>query len=567
MALRESLGGIRQLLEPPAMYRRSIASILSAALLVQVLALVSPLLSQMIVDHAAGLAIHGDAFYIVFGYGLVLMTAAIAECIRSLWVNAVLARLEADAHPQAYSVVFGSFSRDALQLNTSEVISRFQSLRTAHQGVGNILVEGVVDSLYVVTILAALVVYDSLIASAAASAVMIYFAARLLVGRRLTKVTREIAQADASQVAYLKDEVDAHQSVRLFDAHLGRRADWNDLVTRRLRKEAERARTTALLRCIQQFSIGAISVITIAVGAHRVGIGELPLGAMFALIGLTYAMFTRMTVLTERLSSLDVLNVHWRRFRELAHRPSQPRRALVRLCDPDAGWQPGLHIHDLRVAFAGRTVLDLKPVVFPRGKLTVIVGRSGEGKTTLVRAITGLVPCESLEMSCVAQAADTDTSLDSVWNEREWSRHCAACFQGDALFEGIPIAQNIACYDAALDMERVERAARSACIEADIVRLLGGYHAPTAVQKLSEGQAQRLLVARALYRAPLVLLLDEATSALDEHTESAIIENVKGLGVTVIAVAHRPQWIRAADAVLRLSNGSLRFVSPKEDTA
>lgn len=565
MELREGISGIRQFLSPSTTYQRPVLAVFSAVLLVQIFALISPLLSQLIVDHAAGIAGYGESTYIVLGYGLVVMTAALAELVRGLWVNAILARLEADAHPRAYSAVFGGFTRNALQLNTSEVISRFQSLRTTHQVAGNILIEGVVDALYVVTILAALVIYDSVIALVALLSVAAYFVARMLMGKRLVKTTREIAQAEAAQVAYLRDEVEAHQSVRFFGAHGGRLSTWDALVVRRLEKEVVRARATAYLRCIQQLSIGTISVITIAVGAHRVGAGELTLGAMFALVGLTFAMSTRVTLLTERLSSLDVLGVHWRRFRELAHERTRPPSDFIRLRAPAIGEASGVLINRLRVDFEDHHVLNLNSVVFPIGKLAVIIGRSGEGKTTLVRAIAGLITATEMDMAYVASDFSSNSGRDLCLNELQWSNHCSACFQGDSLFDGVSIAQNIACYDKVLDLARVEDAARFACIDADIRHEFGGYQALVFRQRLSEGQVQRLMLARALYRRPRVLLLDEVTSALDERTERDIISAVKNSGATVIAVAHRKQWIDAADEVHELSAGQLRLVRKQED--
>jgi ATP-binding cassette subfamily B protein RaxB len=388
---------------------------------------------------------------------------------------------------------------------------------------------------------------------------------RLLVGRHLSRTTREIAQTDAAQVNYLKDEADAHQSVRFFNAHEGRLGGWTTLVGRRVQKEAARARTTAYLRCIQQFSVGAISVITIAVGVTRVSAGELSLGAMFALVGLTFAMFSRVTMLTERLSSFDLLGVHWRRFRELAHsdQPTPAGFVAVRPGTPTKG--SGVYLNRLKVDLGGRTILNLEPVACAVGKLTVVTGRSGEGKTTLIRALAGIVPTVTADVELVFDWP-SDAVRHGVLSVREWSSQCSACFQGDALFENVSIAQNIACYDPIVDAVRVAFAARLACIATEIETVLGGYDGPVVARIMSQGQAQRLLLARALYRTPKVLLLDEATSALDEAMERQVIENVMKTGCTVIAVAHRKQWIRAAHQVYDLSNGMLHSVHPTPES-
>jgi ATP-binding cassette subfamily B protein RaxB len=121
------------------------------------------------------------------------------------------------------------------------------------------------------------------------------------------------------------------------------------------------------------------------------------------------------------------------------------------------------------------------------------------------------------------------------------------------------IAENIAFFDAPLDFDRVQEAARQACIDADILALPMRYNTliTDARANLSSGQIQRLLLARALYRQPQVLFLDEATSHLDKGTEESILSVVKQLPMTRIVVAHRRETISTCDHVLALEDGVL----------
>jgi ATP-binding cassette subfamily B protein RaxB len=125
--------------------------------------------------------------------------------------------------------------------------------------------------------------------------------------------------------------------------------------------------------------------------------------------------------------------------------------------------------------------------------------------------------------------------------------------QHDRLFQG-SVADNISCFEAEPDIGRIREAACLACIWRDLQELPMSVHTPVADGGigLSGGQVQRVLLARALYRHPRVLFLDEATSHLDRATEQTVLDNLRGLKMTIVSVAHRENALARGGRTIRL---------------
>lgn len=206
-------------------------------------------------------------------------------------------------------------------------------------------------------------------------------------------------------------------------------------------------------------------------------------------------------------------------------------------------------------------VLDEICLTLRAGETTAIAGPSGCGKTTLAKLLLGIYPptCGSIMIG--------GTPLAQL-PLRRWREACGLVMQDGYLFTDT-IAGNIGLSGGTPDLERVQDAARLACIDEFIATLPLGYQTMIGPDGhgLSQGQKQRILIARALYRNPDYLLLDEATNALDAVTEAALIANLRTRmgGKTVIIVAHRLSSLRHADNIVVLDGGRIvEFGSPEE---
>lgn len=195
------------------------------------------------------------------------------------------------------------------------------------------------------------------------------------------------------------------------------------------------------------------------------------------------------------------------------------------------------------------------------GKTTAIVGASGSGKTTLIKLLLGFY--EPLNGSI--QVGNIDLNK---YNLSWWRSQCGVVMQEGYLFSDT-FAKNIAISDEEPDIERVRHAARIANIADYIEELPLSYNTIIGPdgQSISQGQRQRILIARVVYKDPMFIFLDEATNTLDTSNERVITENLSNFykGKTVVIVAHRLSTVRNADQIVVLDEGEIAEIGTHDE--
>jgi ATP-binding cassette subfamily B protein len=314
------------------------------------------------------------------------------------------------------------------------------------------------------------------------------------------------------------------------------------------------------LSIIQYQSAGATfinevtNVLITIVAATAVLKGELTLGMMLAVqfiigqlnIPVSQLLgFVRMS--QDAKMSLDRLSeIH-----DFDEEEKDPENKVCKLPD-----NKSIYINNLSFQYEGpRSPYALKDIdlFIEQNRVTALVGASGSGKTTLLKIILGFYAPVSGEI----QVGDTRLSNLSL---RSWRSRTGAVMQDGYLFPGT-IAFNIAPGSEDIDIARLTNAAETANIRNFIESLPSGYNTKIGANGLglSEGQKQRLLIARVVYKNPDVVIFDEATNALDANNEKAIVGNLSGFfsGKTVIIAAHRLSTVRNADHIVVLDAGRI----------
>ncbi len=209
----------------------------------------------------------------------------------------------------------------------------------------------------------------------------------------------------------------------------------------------------------------------------------------------------------------------------------------------------------------GEMVLKNVSLTVPQNKITAIVGTSGSGKTTIIKLLLGFYEVNKGTISV------GDNQLKN-YSQKWWRNQTGAVMQDGFIFNDT-IAKNIAVGDDIIDKERLLQAVKTANIREFIECLPLSYNTKIGSEGngLSQGQKQRILIARAVYKNPQYLFFDEATNALDANNEKIIMDNLNRFfeGRTVVVVAHRLSTVQNADQIVVIEKGEISEIGTHEE--
>lgn len=294
------------------------------------------------------------------------------------------------------------------------------------------------------------------------------------------------------------------------------------------------------------------NVIIVIVSATSVIHNEMTLGMMLAVQYIIGQLNSPVEQLMLFIYSLQDVRISVERINEI-HRLDD-ENGKHGLCKSLSGLESGISIKNVRFKYdphAFVNVLDDININIPLGKMTAIVGASGSGKTTLIRlmlgyynTLNGIIEIGNVDINC----------LDKQW----WRHQCGVVMQDGVIFSD-SIARNIAVDDERIDSKRLYKAAEIACIKEFVLALPLKFNTMIGHDGmgLSQGQKQRILIARAVYKNPSFIFFDEATNSLDANNEKKIVENLSQFyeGKTVVVVAHRLSTVLNASQIIVLDHG------------
>ena len=343
------------------------------------------------------------------------------------------------------------------------------------------------------------------------------------------------------------------QEIKLQDCEQRRRWEWEDTQADLFNVQMKTLKIQQTQEAGSIFINEAKNIIITVFAATSVINGQMTLGAMLAIQYIIGQLNYPIEQLMSFIYSLQDVKISLERISEVHHGKNEETKETQ--LDSFTSTKT-IEINNIDFKYDHHSIENtLEDVSFniPEGKVTAIVGASGSGKTTLIKLMLGYYKVLSGKISIAGRDINE-------YNLKWWRRHCGVVMQDGVIFSE-SIARNIAIDDGEIDVERLEEAAKIANIHNYIIGLPLKYN--TIIGRdgvgLSQGQKQRILIARAVYRHPDFIFFDEATNALDAKNEREIVENLDEFftGRTVIVVAHRLSTVKNADQIIVIDKGRI----------
>ncbi len=380
---------------------------------------------------------------------------------------------------------------------------------------------------------------------------------------------RKRRELDFKQFVQLADNqskliqlINGMQEIKLNNYERQKRWEWERIQARLFKVNVSNLSLQQYQQAGSVFINETKNIVITVLAATAVVHGSMTLGMMLAVQYIIGQMNSPLDQMIEFMQVSQDAKISLERLSEIHNHKDEDEDQEGKLsCLPVSA---DLQITDLIFQYEGPhspKVLNNINLVIPQGKVTAIVGTSGSGKTTLVKLLLGFYP----PVSGTIKVGGADLS---DFQQHWWRAKCGAVMQDGFIFSDT-IASNITVGVEEPDLERLAYAVRMANIQEFIETLPLNYNTKIGAEGvgLSQGQKQRILIARAIYKNPEFIFFDEATNALDANNEKVILENLDEFfaGKTVVVVAHRLSTVKNAHQIIVIEKGCIVEIGNHEE--
>lgn len=533
-------------------HKKLIVQLVLGLLLGTVFQLIFPFLTQSLVDVGIDTKNLNFIYLVLAGQLMLFFSQTIVRFIQSWILLHISVRINvgliADFLFKLMKLPLGFFDSK----HTGDLLQRIGDHRRIESFLTQSALSVVLSSMSLVVFSVVLAVYSIPIFLIFLSSAIFYVLWIFLFLKKRKEVDYRAFQQMADNQDSLIEIIMGMPEIKLQGSQLKRRWKWATIQAKLFRTQMKK------LAISQYQDAGALGInqfkdiMITFVAAKSVLDGQMTLGMMLAIQYIIGQLNTPLQQMVGFIRSAQDARISLERLSEI-HGAISEENVDEQKIDviPDGD----IHLENIsfRYTAISDNVLKDVSIVIPKGKTTAIVGTSGSGKTTLIKLLLGFYQPTN------GQIFIGNQPLPSIY-KKLWRQQCGVVMQEGYIFSDT-IAANIAESDDQINFSKVIAASTTANIMDFIQGLPLGFN--TAIGSkgngISQGQKQRLLIARAVYKNPEFIFFDEATNALDANNESIIMNNLNSFleNKTAIVVAHRLSTVKHADQIIVLQDGKV----------
>ncbi len=554
------LFGLRWFLPTLWRYRKPLGHVLAASLFVQIFALTTPLIFQVIVDKVLTHRGYETLFVMIAGLVVVSLFDVVLQYLRAYALSHTTNRIDVELGQRLFAHLLRLPMSYFETRSAGQTVARVRELETIRAFLTGQGLFSAIDLVFTVVFIAVMFAYSVPLTLIALIALPVYILIGFTVRPPLRDLINEKFNRGAASQQFLVETIVGVGTIKSAAVEPIMRAQWEE----KLAAYVKTSFSATMLGTGGQLGIQYVSKLTTAAillfGAKAVIDGELSVGALVAFNMIASQAVQPILRLSQIWQDFQQVQISIERLGDILNAPPEPAPTM-RLAPPTPRGAIEFRNVSFRYRPGSADVLRNVSLKIAPGETIGVVGPSGSGKSTLTKLVQRLyLPTEG---QVFLDGADL-SQVDPAWLRS----HIGVVLQENLLFNRT-IHENIAFAEPAMPRAKVIEIAGLAGADEFIDKLPEGYD--TMVEErganLSGGQRQRIAIARALATNPRILILDEATSALDYESERIIQRNMRRIvkDRTVIIVAHRLAAVRACDRIVGMADGRIVEIGSHEE--
>ena len=543
-------------------YRKYFGQIVLGLLVGSLLQLILPFLTQSIVDVGIKNQNIGFIWLILLGQLMLTISRTAIDFIRR-WL---LLHISLRINISLVSDFFIKLLKLPMSFFDTKLMGDLMQRMGDHSRVNSFLTQqtlSIVFSLFTFVVFSiVLLSYNWLIFAIFMLGSLLYGGWLALFLRRRKVLDYELFEQQAINNNKTYEFITSMQEIKLQDCEQRRRWEWEDVQADLFGVQMKSLKLQQTQEAGSIFINELKNIVITVVAATAVIHGQLTLGMMLAVQYIIGQLNSPVEQLMSFFYSVQDVKISLERINEIHRMDDENGKQGLETSVKEE--DKGIDLENVNFKYdphALKTIIDNVSLTIPKGKVTAIVGASGSGKTTLIKLMLGYYPVLGGQINIGGTDVNT---LNKKW----WRRQCGVVMQDGVIFSE-SIARNIAVDDKEIDKQRLQTAAEIACIHNYVMGLPLKYNTKIGRDGvgLSQGQKQRILIARAVYKNPDYIFLDEATNSLDANNERMIVEYLDEFykGKTVVIVAHRLSTVKNADQIVVLDKGKVVEIGNHEE--
>lgn len=541
-------------------FKRQFISVLLAVFVIQLLGILTPLMTQVVVDKVLTHKAMNTLYTIAIGIFIVYIYDLVINLCKSYIFVHTTNRVDVTLSARLFKHLFSLPLKYFENRRAGETVARVRELDQIRSFLTGTPLSSMIDVVFIIVYIVVMFFYSTGLTVIVIVSIPVFALLSLIVTPLFKKSLDKKFETGAAAQSFLVESINGIQTIKSFALEDKFEEKWGDLQADYVKAGYNTSIISQTSGAVAGFIQHVVDLLILVFGAQAVIEGNLSIGQLVAFRMLSGRVSGPVLRLVQLWQEYQQANLSVQRIGDIFNSPSESKSETAITNLPALNGRIRFENVRFRYRVDGSDVLHGISFELKENKVYGLVGRSGSGKSTISKLVQRLYIPQSGKI--------TIDGLDiSLIKPQLLRQQIGVVLQENFMFNGT-VAENISIHCPQVSIERIIEISKIAGAHDFIMELDEGYDTVIGEKgvSLSGGQKQRIAIARAIINNPRILIFDEATSALDYESESIIQNNLKEIckGRTVLIIAHRLSTLASADEILVIDKGELVESGPQD---